>query len=202
MRRSQFAFSILSTIIASTSIVSHAADAADMKSMHEKHMQTMKKKSESVSSLGSPAEELNQLDTRTPVPMPPYMALHQKQNMREHLEAVQGIMAGLSKKDFKAVATAAKRMGFSDEMGKMCQHMGAGAAGFTEQAIQFHKSADEIVRFAEMKDLQGIIARLNNTLNKCTACHSTFRQQIVDEATYKSFADLMKKSMFDSKKSK
>ena len=34
-----------------------------MKSMHEKHMQTMKKKSESVSSLGSPAEELNQLDT-------------------------------------------------------------------------------------------------------------------------------------------
>jgi len=195
-------FSILSTVIASTSVVSHAADAAGMKSMHEKHMQTMNKKSESVSSLGSPTEELNHLDTRTPVPMPPYMALHQKQNMREHLEAAQGIIAGLSKKDFKAIATAAKRMGFSDEMGKMCQHMVAGAVGFTDQAIQFHKSADEIVRFAEKKDQQGVITGLNNTLNKCTACHSTFRQQIVDEATYRSFADLMKKSMFDSKKSR
>ncbi len=202
MCRSQLVFSILSTVIASTSVVSHAADAAGMKSMHEKHMQTMNKKSESVSSLGSPTEELNHLDTRTPVPMPPYMALHQKQNMREHLEAVQGIIAGLSKKDFKAIATAAKRMGFSDEMGKMCQHMGAGAADFTDQAIQFHKSADEIVRFAERKDQQGVITGLNKTLNKCTACHSTFRQQIVDEATYRSFADLMKKSMFDSKKSK
>jgi hypothetical protein len=202
MCSSQFLFSILSTIIASTSVVSHAADAVDMKSMHEKHMQTLNKKNESVSSLGSPAEELNQLDTRTPVPMPPYMALHQKQNMREHLEAVQGIMAGLSKKDFKAIAAAAKRMGFSDEMGKMCQHMGAGAAGFTEQAIQFHKSADEIVRFAEKRDQQGVIAGLNNTLNKCTACHATYKQHIVDEATYKSFAELMKKSMFDTKKPK
>nr|MBP9088338.1 hypothetical protein [Kofleriaceae bacterium] len=38
---------------------------------------------------------LDQLDTRKPMPLLPMMANHQKQNMREHLEAVQGIMAAL-----------------------------------------------------------------------------------------------------------
>ncbi len=202
MRRSRFVFLIISTIAAMSSMAAHADDTADMKAMHEKHMQQMNKKSGAVPSLAGPVEELNQLDTRTPVPMPPYMANHQKQNMREHLEAVQGIISGLSKKDFKAIAAAAKRMGFSEEMGNMCEHMGAGAAGFTEQAIQFHKSADEIARFAEKRDQLGVITGLNNTLNRCTTCHSTYRQQIVDEATYKSFADLMKKSMLDSKATK
>jgi cytochrome c556 len=136
-----------------------------------------------------PTTELNQLDKRIPVPLLPHMALHQKQNMREHLESVQGIIAGLSKKDFKAIAESASKMGFTPEMGQMCEHMGAGAAGFTEKAIHFHKTADTIVLAAKHRDQKGVLTALKGTLTQCTSCHATYRQQIVDEEMMKVFVD-------------
>jgi cytochrome c556 len=135
-----------------------------------------------------PTAELNQLDTRTPVPLLPHMALHQKQNMREHLEAVQAIIGALSKKDFKFVEVAASKMGFTPAMGKMCERMGAGAEGFSERAIKFHRSADDIVSFAKKSDQAGVLKSLNSTLTQCTSCHSTYRQQLVDQKTYDAFA--------------
>lgn len=45
----------------------------------------------------SPDARLDALDNRIPVPLLAQMALHQKQNMRAHLESVQGIVAGLAK---------------------------------------------------------------------------------------------------------
>jgi cytochrome c556 len=141
-----------------------------------------------------PMTELNQMDKRTPVPLIPHMANHQKQNMREHLESVQEIIAGLMKTDYKAVETAASKMGLTPEMQQMCQRMGAGAAGFSEKAIQFHKSADQIAAFARKKDQKGVLNSLNRTLTQCTSCHATYRQQVVDEATYELFAEKLKTS--------
>lgn len=77
-----------------------------------------------------PAMELDRMDQRTPVPLSPHMALHQKQNMRDHLEAIQAIIAGLAKQDFPAIEAAAARMGFSKEMEGMCQRMGAALLDF------------------------------------------------------------------------
>lgn len=88
------------------------------------------------------------IDVRIPVPLLPKMALHQKQNMREHLESVQGVIDGLTRKDFRAIEASASKMGFTEEMGRMCERMGAGAPGFTEQALSFHKSADLIAAAA------------------------------------------------------
>lgn len=141
-----------------------------------------------------PAMELERMDQRTPVPLSPHMALHQKQNMRDHLEAIQAIVAGLAKQDFPAIEAAAARMGFSKEMEGMCQRMGAGAPGFSDRAIKFHKTADEIAVYARKKDEKGVLDSLNRTLAQCVSCHATYRQQIVAAGTSSTLIERLKSS--------
>lgn len=126
-----------------------------------------------------PSEALDELDQRRPVPLLPMMAQHQKENMREHLQAVQGVIAAAAVGDFNRAAEAAKPMGFSESMGRMCEHMGAGAPGFTEQALAFHHTADEIVTAAGKRDNPAMLSALAKTLSACTNCHATFKQQVV-----------------------
>jgi hypothetical protein len=124
---------------------------------------------------------LERLDTRAPVPLLPMMANHQKQSMREHLTAVQAIVAAAAAEDFGAIAQAASRIGYSEQMGQMCSHVGAGAPGFTEQALAFHHTADTIGDAARAHDLHGVLAALSATLTDCTGCHAAFKQQVVAE---------------------
>lgn len=124
-------------------------------------------------------DTLDKLDERRPVPLLPHMAQHQKANMREHLEAVQEVVAAAAVSDFEKVAVSAKRMGFSESMGRMCEHMGAAAPGFTEQALAFHHTADEISVAAKRQDGAAVLAALSKTLQTCTTCHTTYKQQLV-----------------------
>jgi hypothetical protein len=126
-----------------------------------------------------PRAALDGLDARRPVPLLPMMAQHQKQNMREHLEAVQAIVAAAALGDFEAVASAGRRLGFSEATGHMCEHMGAAAPGFTEQALGFHHTADEIAVAAARRDSAAVLAALSKTLSACTTCHATYKQQLV-----------------------
>jgi cytochrome c556 len=129
-------------------------------------------------------DALDKMDTRLPVPLLPMMANHQKQNMRDHLVAVQEIVAALSADDFASVERAAGRLGFSEQMGQMCGHMGAGAPGFAEQAVGFHHTADRIGEAARSRDRGRVLTELGATLQTCTSCHATWKQQVVDEATW------------------
>lgn len=131
----------------------------------------------------TPSAALDQLDQRRPVPLLPMMAQHQKQNMREHLEAVQEVVAAAAMNDYEKVAVAAKRMGYSETMGRMCEHMGAGAPGFTEQALAFHHSADDVAAAAAKRDGSAVMSALSKTLNACTNCHATFKQKLVTALT-------------------
>jgi hypothetical protein len=124
--------------------------------------------------------ELDSMDTRTPVPLAPAMANHQKQNMRDHLLAVHDIVAALATSDFSAAERAAGRMGYSQQMEQMCHHMGAGTPAFTEVAMTFHHTADTIGAAAKRGDTGAVLAALGNTLASCTGCHATFKQQVVD----------------------
>lgn len=130
------------------------------------------------------SEVLDKLDARTPVPLLPMMAQHQKQNMRDHLVVVQEVVAALARKDFAAIEKSAARMGYSETMGQMCTHMGAGAAGFTETALAFHRTADKIGAAASRGQPDAVEAALAETLSACTACHAQYKQRIVDEATW------------------
>ena len=141
------------------------------------------------SSSPSADEVLASMDTRTAVPLLPRMANHQKQNMREHLVAVQEITAGVSANDFAAIERGASRIGFSEQMGAMCQHMGAGAAGFSDRALAFHHTADGIGVAAKLHDMPSVLSKLNETLAACTSCHATYKQRVVDEATWASLTD-------------
>src|SRR5690606_22769138 len=111
----------------------------------------------------SPAATLDRIDRREPVPLLPMMALHQKENMRDHLLAVQEIVVALSNEDYAGVEKAARRIGYSETMAQMCTHMGAGAPGFTEQGIAFHRAADGILEAARQGDRQRVLAELGAT---------------------------------------
>lgn len=130
------------------------------------------------------ADALDRLDTRAPVPLLPMMANHQKQNMRDHLVAVQEIVAAIATDDFAGVERAAGRIGFSEQMGQMCTHMGSGAPGFTEQALNFHHTADRISAAARDRDRARVLTELGATLQTCASCHAAWKQQVVDEPTW------------------
>ena len=134
--------------------------------------------------VSGPQQALDRLDARTPVPLLPMMANHQKQNMREHLTAVQEIIAAAAKNDFATIEKATGRLGFSEQMGQMCEHMGAGAPGFTELALQFHHDADKIAAAAQKHDGPLVLTLLGQTLSQCTSCHETYKQHVVDEAEW------------------
>lgn len=131
-----------------------------------------------------PWDELATLDPRRPVPLLPMMAWHQKQNMQDHLVAISEITSGLVADDFAAVETAASRIGTSPQMQRMCEHMGAGAEGFTELALSFHREADTIAEAARTRDAAEVLRATDRTLRVCTSCHAAYRQELVDAATF------------------
>ena len=131
-----------------------------------------------------PQRALDRMDTRMAVPLLPMMANHQKQNMRDHLLAVQEIVLAAASGEFAGIERAAARIGYSEQTGQMCTHMGAGAPGFTEAGLEFHHTADAISNAAREHDLAKVMSSLGSTLQTCTGCHATFRQDVVDEATW------------------
>ncbi|HVV88670.1 MAG TPA: hypothetical protein VHE35_36750 [Kofleriaceae bacterium] len=128
------------------------------------------------------ADAVAAFDHRTPLPLTAMMASHQKQEMRDHLRAVQEIAAAMAIDDFDAIAKAAARIGWSEQQAAMCKHMGAGAPGFADTGEQFHHVADGIAAAARAHDHAGVAKALDATLQTCVGCHDTYRQQIVDDA--------------------
>jgi cytochrome c556 len=133
---------------------------------------------------GHPSDALAALDPRAPVPLIPMMAWHQKQQMQQHLGAIEQIIAAAAKGDWAAVAAASKAIESSEQMKQMCHHMGMGAQGFTAMALDFHARADAIGLAAKKKDLPGILTATARTLQACNGCHAAYRQDVVDPATW------------------
>ncbi|MEO0322269.1 MAG: hypothetical protein AAF447_04895 [Myxococcota bacterium] len=131
-----------------------------------------------------PSEALAALDPRRPVPLQPMMAWHQKQNMMAHLVAVQAITEAAARGDWGAVAQASRPLESSPRMATMCEHMGAGADGFTEAALAFHARADAIGEAAKVADGPGVLEALAATLEACTSCHAAYRQEVVHAAEW------------------
>ncbi len=133
----------------------------------------------------APFEDLNAMDTRTPVPLQPMMAWHQKQNMMEHLVAIQRVTDALSREDWGGVAEAAELIESSPQMETMCRHMGSGAPGFTELALEFHRAADAIAPAAAQEDTAAVLRATSSTLQVCTSCHAAYRQDVVSASGWR-----------------
>ena len=69
-------------------------------------------------------QALTGMDSRRALPLPPMMANHQKQNMRDHLVGVQEIVAAMVDADFTAAERAAGRIGYSEQIGQNVQSHG------------------------------------------------------------------------------
>ena len=134
---------------------------------------------------GDAITAFHEMDGRTPLPLTPMMANHQRQNMRDHLVAIQEIVRAAADKDFDGVEKAAGRIGSSPEMKQMCNHMGAGAEGFTEKALGFHETADGIIAAAEKEDYQGVMTATADTIGTCTSCHAQYKQKIVTDEVWR-----------------
>jgi hypothetical protein len=66
----------------------------------------------------------------------------------------------------------------------MCEHMGAASPGFTPLALDLHRTADTIGEAARHGGRAGVLRALDRTLQTCIGCHATYRQEVVDEATW------------------
>lgn len=104
--------------------------------------------------------------------------------MMEHLVVIERITEALSREDWEGVAAASALIESSPQMQRMCEHMGAGADGFTELALEFHRRADAIGVAARDRDGVAVLRATAVTLQTCTSCHAKYRQDVVDAATW------------------
>ena len=137
-----------------------------------------------LSAFGDQTDASEPIENRRPLPLLQMMADHQKQMMRDHLGAVQEIITALAADDFDTVARAAQRLGYSEQVGKICRRIGAASPDFTREALSFHHTADGIASAARERNGQRVLAELSTTLQSCRACHAQWKQQVVDEPTW------------------
>lgn len=137
--------------------------------------------------LAQPEHNMSITDGRKPLIMTTQMSLHQLATMREHLEAIEGIVTGLAAKNFKAILSSAKKLASSPEMTQMCEHMGKNTPGYTKMGLALHKSGDDLVAAAEKKDLDLILSKLGATLKTCTGCHAAFKQEVVTHQQFQNW---------------
>lgn len=118
-------------------------------------------------------------DSRKPVKLNAMMAKHQLANMREHLNAVQEIIAAMSDRNFQGMKTASQKLATTPQMAMMCEHMGQMTPGFTQMGMALHTEADKLVVLADKKDYNGFVKQLSVTTKTCTSCHAQFKQEII-----------------------
>jgi len=114
-------------------------------------------------------------DSRTSLNLPAPMRVNQLAMMREHLEAVNNIIADIAEGKFDAASkTAHNKLGLTPEMKKMCNMFGND--DFRTMGLAFHQSADKLGDVLKTGNMKRSLAALHNTMNSCVQCHATFRQ--------------------------
>jgi hypothetical protein len=97
--------------------------------------------------------------------------------MREHLEAIDAILAALAREDFPRAATLAnEELGFPKHHVAMQREEGATfPAAYHELAMAHHKAAEGLGAVIPTKDLKQILPHLEQTIHACVKCHQVFR---------------------------
>ncbi len=114
-------------------------------------------------------------DARTSLGLPAPMRAMQKKMMREHLQAINDIVALIAAGNFDtASGIAHKKLGLTPEMKKMCDMFAND--DFRRLGLAFHKSADELGEVLKTGDTKKSLNALHTVMNSCVQCHATFRQ--------------------------
>ena len=166
MKRGMILFGVVCTLGISISV--YAKDKADgMEFMMQHHH--MSKHHEMMHMMKTDS------DKRTSLQLPEEMKGQQLAMMREHLEAVNNIIADISTGKFAAASKIAhQKLGLTPEMKKMCNMFGNN--DFRKLGLAFHKSADHLGDVLKTGNMKRSLAALHNTMNSCVQCHASFRQ--------------------------
>jgi len=100
-----------------------------------------------------------------------------KQTMREHMEALHGIVAALAQEDYeKAAAVAHEDLGFPKHHQAMMREQGATfPPKYHELAMAHHQVAEELAQAIPSKDMKRILLHLERTMQACVACHQVYK---------------------------
>jgi cytochrome c556 len=116
-------------------------------------------------------------DSRRLVNMPEPMQEHMLGNMRDHVMALDAILAHLAAKEWSQAADVAEqRLGLSSLDSHGAGHM----AGFMPKAMQdigtgMHRAASRFALRAQEGELAPAIAALREVTASCVACHAGYR---------------------------
>ena len=100
-----------------------------------------------------------------------------KLTMREHLEALQVIVAFLGQEKFDQAATVAhEELGFPKHHQAMQREGGATfPSKYHELAMAHHQEAEELAKAMSSKDLKRILPHLEWTIGACVSCHRAYK---------------------------
>lgn len=116
---------------------------------------------------------------RTALDLPPAAQEGLKLTMREHLEAIDAIVAALSQEDFaKAAILTNEELGFPKHHVAMQREQGATfPPEYHKLAMAHHQAAEAMGAVIPTKDLKQILPHLQETIHACVKCHQVFRLQ-------------------------
>ncbi|RTL47397.1 MAG: hypothetical protein EKK46_17765 [Rhodocyclaceae bacterium] len=174
---------IFTTAIAAFfSFTAYAQDPMD----HKQHMQHM-------AAAGS--------DTRQQVNFPPEMRQHTLTNMRDHLEALSGILSSMSAGKFaKAAQVASERLGMDSPSAEGCKSEETSGKpqmskpmnmdhqmsqfmpeGMRNIGLAMHQAASDFAVEANKAGKSGnpklALAALSKVAQQCVACHASYKVQ-------------------------
>ncbi|MGE0643309.1 MAG: hypothetical protein AB7P24_06525 [Nitrospira sp.] len=119
----------------------------------------------------------SQLDERVPLAIGSAAEAGLKLTMREHLEAIHGIVAALGRQDFEQAAKVAH-----DELGFLKHHQAMQREGgatfpskYHELAMAHHQAAEDLAKVIPSRDLRIILSQLDRTIEACVACHRAYQ---------------------------
>ncbi len=96
--------------------------------------------------------------------------------MRMFLSSIQKITTGITKKDMKSVAEAAREVGAAAQQTVPGSLMGKLPLTFKKLGFDTHKKFDALALDAEdLGDPQYTLEQLSTLMNNCVACHSTYK---------------------------
>lgn len=100
-----------------------------------------------------------------------------KLTMREHLEALQAIVASLGRQEFEQAAKVTQEeLGFPKHHQAMQREGGATfPPKYHELAMAHHQEAETLAKVIPSKDMQRILLPLERTIGACVACHRAYK---------------------------
>lgn len=116
-------------------------------------------------------------DPRQLVEMPPRMQEHMLGNMRDHLVALDEILAHVGEGRFDAAAEVAeRRLGMSSLESHGASHMSqVMPQGMRETGTRMHRAASRLAVVAQEGDALQTYRSLKDVTGACVACHAGYR---------------------------